>query len=74
MLTPSKFLAENNTVIMLMLSRLTLDSRKTSLKGISQIEFIQLIGLPTCKTNGTRKDRKKKTNSYEVESILSVLF
>ena len=59
----ANYLAENNTVIMLMLSRLTLNSRKTSLKrlkGISQIEFTQLIGLPTRKANGTRKDRKKK--------------
>ena len=40
-----QILAENNTVIMLMLSRLTLDSRKTSLKGISQIEFTQLLDL-----------------------------
>ena len=30
---------------MLMLSRLTLNSRKTSLKGISQIEFTQLLDL-----------------------------
>ena len=63
MLTPSKFLAENNTVIMLMLSRLTLDSRKTSLKGISQIEFIQLLDLVDLQ-NKRDTQRSKEENKF----------
>ena len=63
MLTPSKFLAENNTVIMLMLSRLTLDSRKTSLKGISQIEFIQILDLVDLQ-NKRDTQRSKEENKF----------